>query len=319
MVLRLTACALLAALAGVAAAQTPAIPRTPSGHPDFQGVWSTKWRTPLERQKEADGPVVSADKVPGLVAALDAQLKSMGNLSPDVDFDWGPFMPAPGGGFRTSMIVEPADGKRPLTQMAKDLAPKIKADSDKAEGPEARGATERCLHGSGATPFAISPGNQNRQIVETADNLVVYTEDISDLRIIRMSGESRPGAILTWNGDSIGHWDGETLVIETSRLRAEPGNPSTPPGEAPRRVTERLRFNTPDEIVYSYTIEDPQVYASPMSVEFLMLRSSERMFEVACHEANYSLAGILSGARAMERRAAKPELASKVGEVKPKP
>jgi hypothetical protein len=114
----------------------PAIPRTPDGHPDFQGVWSTKWRTPMERQKEAEGAAtVPAEKLPVLVAALEAKLKETGNLSPDVDFDWGPFLPAAKGGFRTSLIVEPADGKRPLTEAAQELGKAIKAASDRAEGP----------------------------------------------------------------------------------------------------------------------------------------------------------------------------------------
>ena len=303
------ACLLLvAALAfsSAAAAQTAPVPRTPDGHPDFQGVWSTKWRTPLERPKEADGAaVIPAERAPALVAALDAGIRAMGNLSPDVDFDWGPFLAAAGGGVRTSLIVEPVDGKRPLTEAARDLAKIVKAASDRAEGPEARGPSERCVRGSGATPFTIAPGNQNRRIVQTPASMVIATEDIGDVRIIDINGRSRPDALQTWTGDSIARWDGDDLAIETHLLLREAATPPSAADQAPRTVVERLHFNSPNEIDYSYTVEDTATYTTPMKVNFLMRRTDEPMYEVACHEGNYSLGGILSGARAEEARTAR--------------
>ena len=214
-------------------------------------------------------------------------------------------LPAAGGGVRTSLIVEPVDGKRPLTEAAKHLAKVVKAASDRAEGPEARGPSARCVRGSGATPFTISPGNQNRRIVQTPASMVIATEDIGDVRIIEINGRSRPDAVQTWTGDSIARWDGDDLTIETRLLLREATTPPSAADQAPRKVVERLHFNSPNEIDYSYTVEDTATYTTPMKVNFLMRRTDEPIYEVACHEGNYSLAGILSGARAEEARTAR--------------
>lgn len=298
--------AILLALALIpgAQAQEP-IPRTPDGHPDFHGVWESRWRTTLERPVDADGPIVAADKADALVAAMYERLRAEGNQSPDEDFDFGPLMPAPGGGFRTSQIVEPADGKRPLNQAARDLAKVIRERTERAEDPEARGLSERCLRAAGGAPLATGADQAYRKIIQTPDHIVIWSEGLGDTRIIAMASRPRPDAVVSWGGDSAGRWEGDVLVVETRLVRAEPARPAGLPGQPERKLTERFQFNAPDELGYSYIIDDPVMFTAPMRVEFLLRRTDAGIYESACHEGNYGLANILSGARMAEARMSK--------------
>jgi hypothetical protein len=286
----------------VAHAQTPDIPRTAEGRPDFQGIWESRWRTPLERPQEAEGPIVAPEKADALVAAMEARYFKE-SINPESDFDWGPLMPAPGGGFRTSLIVEPADGKQPLTTAAQEWAKTFKADRDRAEGPEARNLWERCIRGPGSAPLGITPGNMNRLFVQTNDHLVINTEDMAETRIIEFAAGSRPATLLSHMGESKGRWDGDVLMVETNLLRSDPALLPTSGRQVERKVTERLQFNTPNELAYSYVIDDPALLTAPVRVEFILMRSSSRMFEASCHEGNYSMTGILQGARFIEQQA----------------
>lgn len=302
---------ILTAIAACAACQTPAvaqandIPRTAEGRPDFQGVWESRWRTTLERPVDADGPIVAADKADALVAAMYERLRAQGNQSPAEDFDFGPLMPAPGGGFRTSQIVEPADGKRPLNQAAQDWAKVLKDHTDRAEGPEARGLTERCLRGAGGAPLLTGADQAYRKIIQTPDHIAIWTEQLGDTRIIEMTGHPRPDAVVSWLGDSAGRWESDVLVVETRLVRAEPTRPAGLPGQPERKLTERFQLNAPDELGYSYTIDDPVMFTAPLVVNFILVRTDSRMFESGCHEGNYGLANILLGARMTEVRMSK--------------
>lgn len=302
MLKRMLVLAVLAAAGGHAYAQPSDIPRTADGRPDFQGVWEARWRTPTERPVEADGPIVAADKADAMVKALYDRLRAAGNQSPDEDFDFGPLMPDPGGGFRTSLIVEPADGKRPLNQAAQDWAKVLKDLTDRAEGPETRGLTERCLRGAGGAPLGVGADQSYRQIIQTPDHVVIWMEQLGDTRIIEMTGRTRPDAVVSWLGHSTGRWEGDVLVVETRLVRAEPARPAGLPGQPERRLVERIQLNSRDELGYSYTIEDPVMFTAPMRVDFIMLRTEASMFESACHEGNHGLEGILRGARVAEAR-----------------
>ncbi|MDZ4760704.1 MAG: hypothetical protein SGJ21_06490 [Alphaproteobacteria bacterium] len=305
MLKRLLVLATLVGSVAQAHAQSHDIPRTTDGRPDFHGVWESRWRTPLERLDEADGPIVHAEQVRGLIAALDKRAAALTGLHPDEDFDWGTLMPAAGGGFRTSLIVEPADGKLPLTPEARDWAKTIKDVRDRAEDPEARNLWERCIRGPGNTPLSISPGNMNRLIVQTDDHVVINTEDMAEARIIAFVARNRPAALVSTMGESTGHWEGDVLVIETRLLRPDPASPPGTEGQAIRKLTESLRFSEPNELSYEYTLEDSGMFIAPMRVAFTLVRTKARMFEASCHEGNYSLANILSGARVVETRAMK--------------
>jgi len=285
------------------AQEQPSIPRTAAGHPDFQGVWDSRWRTPLERPVDADGPIVAADKADALVAAMYDRLRAEGNQSPDEDFDFGPLMPAPGGGFRTSQIVEPADGKRPLNQAAQDWAKVLRERTEMAEGPEARGLSERCLRAAGGAPLATGADQAYRKIIQTPDHIAIWTEGLGDVRIIGMTGRTRPDAVVSWVGDSVGRWEGDVLVVESSRVRYEPARPAALPGQPERKLTERFQLNSADELGYSYTMEDPVMFTAPMRVDFILRRTTAGIYESACHEGNYGLANILRGARFAEKQA----------------
>jgi hypothetical protein len=293
------------AVAGAGHAETASVPRTAEGRPDFQGVWDRGWGTPFERHKSVSAAVVSGAEADALVATMLAEREAGAGLHPAEDFDDGPLLPATGGGFRTSLIVEPADGKRPLTQAALDRRKVLGERTEKAEGPEALPADARCMAVAGGTPLTIAPDQMFSRIVQTPTHLVIATENMGATRIITLSaeagGESQP-AIASPYGRSVGHWEGDTLVVETTGLRPDRLSPA---GDVPAyAVVERLSFVSPDEIAYSYRIENPAVMTAPMRVEYAFVRTGERMYESACHEGNYGLANMLSGARAVERGAA---------------
>lgn len=298
---------LAVSLAAPAVAQTADIPRTAGGRPDFQGVWESRWRTPLERPQEAEGPIVAPEMAEALVAAIEARYFK-DSINPESDFDWGPLMPAPGGGFRTSLIVEPATGKQPLTPAAEERAKIFKSERERAEGPEARNLWERCIRGPGGAPLGITPGNMNRLFVQTDDHLVINTEDMAETRIIELAARSRPAELVSYMGESLARWDGDALVVETRLLRADPASPPQPDHQTQRTVTETFQLTSPDQLSYSYLLNDPAMFSAPVRVEFILMRTRSRMYEASCHEGNYSLTGILQGARAVELQdAGKPK------------
>lgn len=266
-------------------------------------MWETRWRTPMQRPKGVTDAVIPEADNATFVAILDAKHQAdSGLFHPDLDFDWGPLLPAADGGYRTSLIVEPADGQRPLTPLAREWAATSNEAADRAEDPEVLDLDARCLRYGGAAPLAISPDQMNRWIVQTPDFVVINTEEFGAMRVIEFAAPRRPSALVSYMGESVGRWDGDTLVIETGLLRSEPASPPSERGKSIRKVTETLKFNSVDELAYVYVIDDPSMFTAPMRVEFTFVRTDSRMHESACHEGNYSMAGTLGGAREMERR-----------------
>jgi hypothetical protein len=173
------------------------------------------------------------------------------------------------------------------------------------DGPEQRGLNERCLTGgNGFAPLLTAPSGNIRRIVQTSKDVVMWTELLSQLRIIPVDGRVETGVR---REKTTGHWDGDTLVIETTGItdptRGTRGSlfPVTPK----TRITERFIRTSPDELLYTFRIEDAALYTQPWMGETVMKRTDDQMFEFACHEGNYGLANILSGARVTEERAAK--------------
>jgi hypothetical protein len=206
---------------------------------------------------------------------------------------------------RSSIIVDPVNGRvPPLTpagqgRQAQEFAAYINTD-----GPEQRPLGERCLmsfDSSAGPPMLPLLYNNNYQIVQTKDAVVIHIEMVHDTRIVRLDGVRRPAGIRTWMGESVGRWEGDTLVIETTNIRRE----QLFHGAAENlRVTERLTRVGPQQVDYKFTIEDPTTYTRPWTGELAFNATTEHMYEYACHEGNYALPGILAGAREQEKTAA---------------
>jgi hypothetical protein len=297
---------LILCLAAPAVAQESDIPRTAEGRPDFQGVWESRWMTPFERLDGTTEATVSGAAAEAYIAARTKALQGEGAaLHPDDDFDFSGLMPAGDGTFRTSLIVEPADGKRPQTQLSKDLGALGRDIRKAAENPEGLSNDERCLSATGRAPLGVSPGGMYRQIVQTPTHMMIYTEDQMVTRIIGIDAPPRPDGLVALAGDSVAAWEGDTLVVTTTKIRPQLAPPGAPAFDQQRRVTERFTLTAPGEINYESVLEDSAMLTAPVRVQYTFLRTDEVMFEYACHEGNHSIHGMMLGARLAEQRAAK--------------
>lgn len=286
-------------------------PRTPSGAPDLQGVWSTLTATPLERPAAFDGPTTTEERAAAFAVANETAFRS--DTSDGVGargsewWEFGSGMTRIGGQIRTSLIVDPPDGKMPYSDAGRArLRTLLAGVLTEFDGPEARPSTERCLAGgSGATgaPLFVSRYNANYQIVQTPDHVVLSAEQGREVRIIRIGSPRLPPQMRRWMGDSIGWWDGDTLVVET--INFLPGDAFKP--AAPllvsdnAKVTERFTRVGPGEILYAYTVEDPEVFSRTWRAEMILSATDNKVLEYACHEGNYSMYGMLAGGRVKEK------------------
>ncbi len=307
--------AALALMASPAMAQNGGganLPRTPDGHPDFQGVWFSHFVTPIERPDEVKSLVVDDAEARAMGESIFQKLVDRGaGLDPDVLAANVRNLLRVNGEWRTSLVTEPPNGKLPLTELGRRMIADWRNETNaRPDGPEIRPEAERCISGNGRAPLALSPAQNMRQIVQTADSLVLYSEDGANTRIIRLdASQNRPSVLTRWEGDSLASWEGDDLVVTTVNqrgpVRSNPGGALVVRPEA--RVIERLRLLSRGEILYRYTIEDPAIYGAPWSAEFVLTRSDQTLFEYSCHEGNYSLVNILSSARAAERQAAQEQ------------
>jgi len=215
------------------------------------------------------------------------------------------------GEFRSSLLTHPSDGRRP------DLTPEgerrraaeraIRAQFEQFDHPEIRGLGERCImsFGSSAGPPMIpnTAYNNNYIFVQTADHIMIMSEMVHDARIIRIGdGPRLPPHVRPWMGDSWGRWEGDALVVETTNLNPIQAFRGIRPSED-LKVTERFT-RTPEGILYEFTVDDPTTYSESWGGEIPFRPLNDRVYEYACHEGNYALSNILSGARYQERLAA---------------
>lgn len=303
-----------AALACGAAAAPYRAPRTPSGAPDLQGVWTNLSLTRYLRPPEATQLIVDDKAAAELEATLAAKAKASGDDVGGRDSEWwdGAHLGRIDGKARTSWITSPADGQAPLNgegerRRAADRA----AMTAGFDNPESLRPSERCLIPTWAAvgpPMLNAPYSALYRIVQTAEDVVILAEMNSDVRIIRLGGARGGAAASGWTGESIGHWDGETLVVETTNFHPRESGRLAPFFLSPSgKVTERFTRVSPTEIRYAFTVEDATVLKAPVRGEMPFLASNARIYESACHEGNYALPGILAGARRAEAdaRAAK--------------
>ena len=297
-----------------AASKAWAPPRTPDGHPDLQGIWSNATVTPLERPADLAGKAVltsqeAAEYAEQAVERANADRRDGAGTEADVGRAYNNFWYDRGTSaiktHRTSLIIDPPDGRLPaLTPEAqKRVAARAeRRRSHPADGPEDRGLSERCLNWQTAGP-PMMPGayNNNYQIIQTPDTVVIFNEMIHDARIIPMDGLPHvPGSVRQWLGDSRGHWEGETLVIETTNFT---GKTAFRGSSENMHLTERFKRVDPDTLLYEFTVDDPAAFTKPWTAQIPSVRTEGPIFEYACHEGNYGMTGILSSARAEEKAA----------------
>jgi hypothetical protein len=263
-------------------------------------MWLNNTATPLEREKDfADKAFFTKDEALDYethylldrAAAVNAGKPFELEVGADLDaFDWGHVLP----NRRTSLIVDPTDGRVPArTSDAQRLMIERPEhlNAHYAENPEDLRTGERCLTmigGSAAgAPMLPAIYNNNVQIVQTAHYVMIESEMIHDARVIPLDGRPHlPAAIRQWKGDSIGRWEGDTLVVDTTNFTEK----TTLRGSGSRlHVIERFALSGPDALDYRFTIDDPAAFTRPWSGESVMSRTGTQMFEYACHEANYSM------------------------------
>jgi|HubBroStandDraft_6_1064221.scaffolds.fasta_scaffold166320_2 hypothetical protein len=320
--------------AGVAATksvkQTWTAPRAADGHPDLQGVWANNIATPLERPKELEGRALLTDQE---VAALKKKAHELfGGGNSDAAFGdtvyrsvWANvhgttsgFKSVDGetGDYssvwtverewenRTSLITDPPDGRMPaMTPEAQKRRAAVAAlRTRQPEGPEGRALQERCItYGS---PQLTAGYQSYSQIVQSSNAVAVETEMIHDVRIIPLDGRPHlPSTVQFWLGDSRGHWEGDTLVVDTTNYKPQSFMSAS---SEQLHVIERFTRTGPESLKYEITINDPGTWTKPWSLMIPLQHSPDLIYEYACQEGNIGLAGILAGARA-EERAAAPE------------
>ncbi|RLA46166.1 MAG: hypothetical protein DRR06_05705 [Gammaproteobacteria bacterium] len=322
--------------------------RNAQGHPNIQGIWDFRTLTPLERPKTlGDKATFTAEEQEAFKEkAIDAtdvdKLREHAAAEQDIEgaynnfwMDYGTTMNEDR---RTSLIVDPPNGRLPaltpeaMAGLKKNLSRNppvrdivsigLEMATFRPEGPETLGLSERCLLSFNAGPPLIpSAYNNNLRIVQTPNYVVIFTEMIHDARIVPIDGRPHlPAEMEKWTGDSRGHWDGDTLVIETTNFTDK-----TPSFQLPlnlnelemngvvgsgrnMKLTERFTPISESRLVYEYTVNDPGTFTRPFTVAIPLRATEDQIFEYACHEGNHAMAGMLKGARQAEKEEANAAL-----------
>jgi hypothetical protein len=302
----------VAGVFGSGRASAQGVPRTPWGHPDLQGIWSSATITPFERPAEFAGKEFltreEAAEFERRTIERTNRDRRDGSADADVaraynDFWWDvgtKVVPTR----RTSLVVDPPDGRippyTPEAQKRLDAVAAARKLRGPADNPEDRNLWEQCITRGVPTVHLPQPYNNNYQIIQTRDHVVILAEMIHDARIIPIDGRPHlPKEIRQLMGDSIGRWEGDTLVVETTNFTNRTSYRGT---TEDLRLVERFTRTASDVLTYRVTIDDPATFTRPWTVELPAVPSDGAIYEYACHEANYGLEGILKGHRAEERR-----------------
>jgi hypothetical protein len=298
-----------------ATAQKPwTLPHTPDGQPDLQGIWNNATLTPMERPAQYAGKATLTAQ-----EAVEFEKEELGNVNADrrdgssvtdVNRAYNEFWRDRGKitpDRRTSLIIDPPDGRvPPLTPAAQKRAADLAAQSrgHEFDGPENRSLAERCIAVPNAGPPMLPANyNANYQIVQSRGYVALLSEQIHDVRIIPIDGRPHlPPDVRQLLGDARGHWDGNTLVVETTNFTDRTSFRGS--GEH-MHLTERFTRTGAETMLYEFTVDDPETFTHSWTARVPMTKSQGPIFEYACHEGNYGLAGSLSGARAEEAAAKK--------------
>src|SRR5580700_9490646 len=304
------------------AGQNGALPRTPDGQPDLQGVWDFRTITPLERPVALGAKEFFTEEEAANFEKEENRRQDRDQIDPEVG---GLQYPAGGvvpynefwydrgnkivGTRRTSLIVDPPNGRLPpMTDEGKKRADQRAAGGretqlgrPRADSWEDRPLQERCIVGLNAGP-PMTPGayNNDFQLFQTPGYVVILNEMVHDARIIPLDGRPH-GRIRQWKGDSRGHWEGNTLVVDTTNFKRET---SLPGSTANMHLVERFTRTDANTLLYEFTVDEPTMWTRPWTAVVPMTKSDDPIYEYACHEGNYAMSGILAGARAADKAAA---------------
>jgi hypothetical protein len=329
--LRAAITTVLICASGIAAAQPAApakpaakwtMPRLADGHPDFQGVWTNKTITPFDRPKElGNKEFFTADEAKAFVKKT-LERNNRDNRTDDVSdvigaynaFWWdsgSALLP----NMRTSIVVEPRNGQVPPLTAARAAALAAQAQAVKvrcekpgcavsnfgtpapSDEPQALDLMTRCISFGTVVPMLPTAYNNNYQIVQTDGMVAINTEMVHQVRRIPTDGKPHlPATVRQWYGDPRGHWEGDTLVVESTNFTNEHFGRMTAADEN-LKVTERFTLVPPGILTYRFTVEDPTAWTAPWTGEIPLVRIDGMLYEYACHEGNRGMENILSGAR----------------------
>ena len=301
------------------AAQTaskPQIPRTADGHPDLQGVWTNATLTPMERPASFAGKLNLTEAEAKAFETHAQEELTSGDGKSDSDFhrragsgetggynalfiDRGSELARVDGVKRSSLVIDPPDGKvPPITPEARRRMQTMRRGS--LASAKDRPLSERCLLSFGSSsgpPMLPVLYNNNYQIVQTADSVMILVEMVHDARIIRMNAPHDPENIRKWLGDSVGHWEGDTLVVDTVHFNDQVNFRGSSKN---LHVIEKFTRTNANTMLYRATLDDPTTWTRSWTIEYPFLATAGPVFEYACHEGNYSIVDVLGGARKEE-------------------
>ncbi len=308
-----------------ASAKSSAVPRTADGQPDLQGIWDFRTVTPMERPAEFGDKQVLTEQ-----EAAEFERKAVESRNADTNRDkkqravvngtaetgdvalayndfWWDRGTKVIGTRRTSLIVDPPDGRIPLLtpEGKKRMEAQDVARERPAWGPEDRSVGERCILGFNSGP-PMAPGgyNQNVQIFQIPGSVVLLNEMVHNARVVPTDGRPHlSSSVRQWVGDSRGRWEGNTLVVDTTNFY----NTTSFRGSSPNlHLTERFTRVDADTLLYEFTANDPTTWTRPWTVQIPMTKTDGPIYEYACHEGNYGMEGLLKGARAVEQKQTGP-------------
>ncbi|MDF1764871.1 MAG: hypothetical protein P1V29_00635 [Gammaproteobacteria bacterium] len=293
-------------------------PRTASGRPNLQGYWTNASLTQLQRGEGYSQLVIPPSEIEDFTRNNHQNVRQatddglvQGELLDGSDLGEGrgynAFWVDPGtrygivkGEARTSWIVSPENGRIPFSEAGTQQRRAGYAQFSGNDGPEGRALGERCLIGFGSTggpPMNNVLYNNMYQIVQTDDYVMILVEMVNDARIIPLSDTHRPAEHQRWLGDSIGYWEGDTLVVETINLHPQQAFRNAAPLSSKGKIIERFSRYSDEQILYTFEVSDPEYYTADWRGEMSLNASENKLYEYACHEGNYGLPGILGGAR----------------------
>jgi hypothetical protein len=294
-----------------AKAWTP--PRTPEGQPEIQGVWNFSSLTPLERPAEFAGrPTMTLEEA----ATYERQVRERNNADRrdggveadlaraynDVWYDRGAHVAMVNGVARTSLIVDPPDGRVPALTPDAERRQAARAQARRehpADGPEDRSLTDRCLGFNAGPPMLPGPYNNYVQLFQFKDYVVIFNEMIHDARIVPTNGRAHlPPSVRKYLGDSVGRWDGNTLVVDTTNFT---DTTNFRGASENLHLVERFTRADTDTLLYEFTVNDPASFTRPWTAVLPMKQTDDLVYEYACHEGNEAMVGILRGARNEEK------------------